>query len=109
MTRDELVKQTGRLIAEGERLQKQPSLPALRTWLQLSDELLSAAWGSMDRYHLIWLTVGRSNEVRGRPMSEEEQAAYVRAVADQKTAALQMSLKAAEAQMPFVGESSPKG
>src|SRR4051794_12857349 len=104
MTRDELVERTERLIAEGERLQKQPSMPALRTWLQLSDELLSAAWGSMDRYHLVWLTVGRSNEVRGRPMTEAEQSAYVRGVAEQKNAALQMSLKAVRDHMPFVGE-----
>ena len=105
MTRSELIERTQRLIAEGERLQKQPSLPALRTWLQLSDELLSAAWGSMDRYHLVWLSVGRSNQVRGRPMTAEEESAYVRAVAAQKTAALQMSLKAADEQhMPFLGE-----
>lgn len=105
MTRSELIDRTARLIAEGERLQKQPSLPALRTWLQLSDELLSAAWGSMDRYHLVWLSVGRSNEVRGRGMTPEEQEAYVRDVAAQKTAALQMSLKAvAEQNMPFLGE-----
>jgi hypothetical protein len=104
MTRNELIERTTRLVAEGERLQKQPSMPALRTWLQLSDELLSDAWGSMDRYHLIWLTVGRSNAVRGRRMSEDEESAYVRDVATQKTAALQMSLKAAEDQMPFVGE-----
>jgi hypothetical protein len=105
MTRNELIERTTRLVAEGERLQKQPSMPALRTWLQLSDELLAAAWGSMDRYHLIWLTVGRSNEVRGRRMTEEEESAYVRDVAAQKTAALQMSLKAAHDNMPFVGES----
>jgi hypothetical protein len=104
MTRNELIERTTRLVAEGERLQKQPSMPALRTWLQLSDELLSEAWGSMDRYHLIWLTVGRSNAVRGRRMTEDEQSVYVRDVATQKTAALQMSLKAAEDQMPFVGE-----
>ena len=103
MTRDELIEQTRRLIAEGERLQKQPSLPAMRTWLQISDELLSSAWGSMDRYHLVWLTVGRSNEVRR--MTPEEESAYVREVAEQKTAALQMSLKAADEQhMPFLGE-----
>lgn len=104
MTRSELIERTSRLIAEGERLQVQPSLPALRTWLQLSDELLSVAWGSMDRYHLVWLTVGRSNEVRGRAMTDEEQSSYVRDVAAQKTAALQMSLKAAQDNMPFVGE-----
>ena len=45
MTRNELIERTQRLIAEGERLQKQPSLPALRTWLQLSDELLSVGVG----------------------------------------------------------------
>lgn len=105
MTRYELIERTRRLIAEGERLQKQPSLPALRTWLNLSDHLLSAAWGSMDRYHLVWLSVGRSNEIRGRRMTADEEAAYVRDVAAQKTAALQMSLKAADEQhMPFVGE-----
>jgi hypothetical protein len=109
MTRNELIGRTRRLVAEGERLQKKPSMPALRTWLQLSDELLSVAWGSMDRYHLVWLTVGRSNEVRGRPMTQEEEAAYVRDVAAQKTAALLMSLKAADEQhMPFVGE-TPEG
>src|SRR3954454_18916282 len=105
MTRNELIERTERLVAEGERLQKQPSLPALRTWLQLSDELLSEAWGSMDRYHLVWLSVGRSNDVRGRKMSSEEESAYVRGVAEQKNAALQMSLKAARDNMPFVGES----
>jgi len=105
MTRGDLIEQTSRLIAEGERLQKQPSLAALRTWLQISDELLSAAWGSMDRYHLVWLSVGRSNLVRGRQMTDEEQTGYVREVAEQKTAALRMSLKAADEQhMPFLGE-----
>ena len=104
MTRTELIERTQRLVAEGDRLQRQPSLPALRTWLQLSDELLSAAWGSMDRYHLVWLSVGRSNEVRGRAMSTGEESAYVRGVAEQKTAALLMSLKAAQDNMPFLGE-----
>ena len=104
MTRTELIERTQRLVAEGERLQKQPSMPALRTWLQLSDELLSVAWGSMDRYHLVWLSVGRSNEVRGRRMSADEEAGYVRGVASQKTAALQMSLKAAQDNMPFLGD-----
>ena len=107
MTRTELIERTQRLISEGERLQKQPSLAALRTWLQLSDELLSVAWGSMDRYHLVWLSVGRSNQVRGRRMTPEEESAYVRDVAEQKTAALQMSLKAAaEQHMPFLGETA---
>ena len=105
MTRTELIERTRRLIAEGERLELQPGLAALRTWLQISDELLSAAWGSMDRYHLAWLSVGRSNAVRGRPMTDDEEQAYVRDVAAQKTAALRMSLKAVEEQhMPFLGE-----
>jgi hypothetical protein len=104
MKRSELIERTERLVAEGERLQKQPSLPALRTWLQLSDELLSEAWGSMDRYHLVWLSVGRSNDVRGRKMTAEEESAYVRGVAEQKNAALQMSLKATRDHMPFLGE-----
>ena len=106
MTRDELVDGTRRLIAEGERLQAQPSLGGLRTWLQLSDDLLSTAWGSMDRYHLAWLMVGKpADVVRGRPMTADEETAYVREVAEQKTAALRMSLDAVERQgMPFVGE-----
>lgn len=106
MTRDQLVRATDRLIAEGERLDAAPSLAALRTWIALSDELLSAAWGSMDRYHLAWLMVGRpADAVRGRVMTPEEEAAYVREVAAAKTAALRMSRKAvAEDGMPFLGE-----
>ena len=92
MTRDQLIGETKRLIAEGERLPANPSLIALRTWLQLSDELLARAWGTMDRYHLAWLMVGKPKAiVRGRPMTSAEEAAYVREVAGQKTAAL-MSL-----------------
>jgi hypothetical protein len=48
--------------------------------------------------------------VRGRPMTPDEEAAYVREVAEQKTAALRMSLDAVERQgMPFVGESGGVG
>ena len=107
MTREELILRTRQLIGEGERLQAMPSMVGLRTWLQLSDDLLAAAWGSMDRYHLVWLGVGRpKDQVRGRPMAEDEADSYVREVADQKTAALRMSLKAAEDGMPFVGETA---
>lgn len=83
-------------------------MEAMRTWLAVSDALLADAWGSMDRYHLSWLMVGKSAlGPRGRPMTEAETAAYVRDVATQKTAALRMSLKAVEEQnMPFVGEST---
>ena len=111
MTRDELVRDTRQLIAEGERLTANPSQPALRVWLQLSDDLLARAWGSMDRYHLAWLMVGKPKGiVRGRPMTPEEEADYVREVAEQKTAALRMSLDAVERQgMPFVGESGGVG
>ncbi|HEX5465915.1 MAG TPA: hypothetical protein VFW92_04475 [Candidatus Limnocylindrales bacterium] len=106
MTRDELIAHTHQLIDEGQRLQTSPSLGALRLWLQLSDDLLASAWGPMDRYHLAWLSVGRpKGRVRGRSMTPDEEAAYVREVAEQKTAALRMSLKAvAEQGMPFVGE-----
>jgi hypothetical protein len=111
MTRDELILRTRQLIAEGERLAADPSLTALQTWLQLSDDLLATAWGSMDRYHLAWLMVGKPKGiVRGRPMTGDEEAAYVREVAAQKTAALRMSLDAIERQgMPFVGESGGVG
>ena len=60
----------------------------------------------MDRYHLAWLMVGKPKGiVRGRAMTADEEAAYVREVATQKNAALRMSLDAVERQhMPFVGE-----
>lgn len=111
MTRDELILRTRQLIAEGERLQAQPSLTALQTWLQLSDDLLAAAWGTMDRYHLAWLMVGKPKDiVRGRAMTDAEEAAYVHEVADQKTAALRMSLDAVQRQgMPFHGETGGVG
>ena len=106
MRRSELVARTEQLIAEGERLQQAPSIAGLRVWIQLSDDLLSTAWGSMDRYHLAWLMVGRSSDaVRGRALTPAEETAYVRDVAAQKTAALRMSLKAvARDAMPFRGE-----
>jgi len=106
VTRDELISRTRQLVAEGDRLQVQPTLPALQTWLQLSDDLLVAAWGSMDRYHLSWLMVGKPKDiVRGRPMTPDEEDAYVREVAEAKTSALRMSLDAVERQgMPFKGE-----
>jgi hypothetical protein len=109
VTRDELILRTRQLIDEGDRLQGSPSLGALQVWLQLSDELLRTAWGTMDRYHMSWLMVGKSRSiVRGRAMRPEEEADYVREVAAQKTAALRMSLEAAERrQMPFVGETPP--
>ena len=111
MTRDELILRTRQLIAEGERLDADPSMTALTTWLQLSDDLLSHAWGTMDRYHLAWLMVGKPRGiVRGRPMTPDEEAAYVREVVSQKTAALRMSLDAVERQgMPFVGETGGVG
>ena len=107
VTRDEYIRAVRALISEGEELSDRPSLAALRAWIAASDELLRSAWGSMDRYHLSWLMVGRpSDGVRGRPMTPAEEAGYVREVAAAKTAALRMSLKAvAEDGMPFVGES----
>jgi len=106
MTRDELISRTRQLVDEGDRLQAQPTLRGLQTWIQLSDDLLAAAWGSMDRYHLAWLMVGKPKQiVRGRPLTPDEEAAYVREVAEAKTSALRMSLDAVERQgMPFVGE-----
>jgi hypothetical protein len=111
VTRDELIARTRQLIDEGDRLVAQPSLGAMQVWLQLSDDLLSAAWGSMDRYHLAWLMVGKPKAiVRGRAMTATEEADYVREVATQKTAALRMSLDAVERQgMPFVGETGGLG
>ena len=106
MTREELVRRTRQLIDEGDRLVANPGNAALKVWLQLTDDLLSAAWGSMDRYHLAWLQVGRpSASVRGRAMTAEEEAGYVREVAAAKTAVLRMSVEALTRHgMPFVGE-----
>jgi hypothetical protein len=106
MTRQELIKRTRQLIDEGDRLIANPSLDGLRTWLQLSDDLLSTAWGPMDRYHLAWLQVGRPRDiVRGRKLTDAEADAYVREVAAAKTAVLRMSAEAvARRGMPFVGE-----
>ena len=111
MTRDDLIVATRQLIDEGDRLRAAPSLASLQVWLQRSDDLLATAWGSMDRYHLAWLMVGKPKGiVRGRPMTADEEAAYVREVAEQKTAALRMSLDAVERQgMPFVGETGGAG
>jgi hypothetical protein len=111
VTRDDLIAGTRQLIDEGDRLRANPSLASLQMWLKRSDDLLATAWGSMDRYHLAWLMVGKpKGVVRGRPMTPDEEAAYVREVAEQKTAALRMSLDAVERQgMPFVGESGGVG
>jgi hypothetical protein len=80
----------------------------MRTWLALSDELLSQAWGSMDRYHLAWLMVGKSTDApRGRQLTRDEEARYVRDVAAQKTDVLRTSLGAVQQGMPFLGESRP--
>jgi hypothetical protein len=108
MTRVELILRTRQLIAEGERLAAAPSLTALQTWLQLSDDLLATAWGSMDRYHLAWLLVGKPKGiVRGRPMTPDEEAAYVREVAAQKTAARSVARPGASAR-GRVWERSPE-
>jgi hypothetical protein len=110
VTRIDLIARTSALIGEGDRLQLEPTLDALQGWIRASDALLSEAWGPMDRYHLSWLMVGRpAGTVRGRPMTPDEEAAYVRDVAGQKTTALRMSLGAAQQGMPFVGETPGDG
>jgi hypothetical protein len=111
MTRDEYISAVRDLVADGERIQQTPSLTGLRAWIATSDALLQAAWGSMDRYHLAWLGVGRpSKAVRGRAMTAAEEAGYVREVAAAKSAVLRLSLKAvAEDGMPFLGQDGPTG
>jgi hypothetical protein len=106
VTREELVRQTRQLIEEGDRIVANPGGAALKVWLQLTDQLLADAWGPMDRYHLAWLQVGRPSEaIRGRPMTADEEAGYVREVASAKTAVLRMSVEALTRHgMPFVGE-----
>jgi hypothetical protein len=109
--REQLVARTRQLIEEGDRLVAEPSLTGLRVWLQLSDDLLSTAWGTMDRYHLAWLMVGKPKGIiRGRAMTFDEETAYVREVAEQKMAPLRASLDAVERLgMPFRGETGGVG
>jgi hypothetical protein len=110
VTREELIARTRQLIEEGRRLLESPSLGALQLWLQLSDDLLRAAWGVMDRFHMAWLTVGRpARAVRGRPMTPDEEAAYVREVVVAKNAVLEGSLDAVLRGLPFVGEQGGVG
>lgn len=110
MTRDELIARTRQLIEEGRRLDANPSMNALQLWLQLSDDLLRTAWGTMDRFHMAWLTVGRPKAVvRGRRMTPDEEAAYVREVVAAKNAVLQGSLDSAARGLPFVGETGGVG
>ncbi len=105
MTRRELIERTRALVDEGGRLEREPELPGLRAWLAASDALLGAAWGTMERYHLAWLLVGKPKDaVRGRRMTPDEESAYVRVVARAKTAALRTSLAAARRGAPFPGE-----
>jgi hypothetical protein len=110
MRREELIARTRQLLDEGDRLGAAPQLGGLQLWLQLSDDLLRTAWGTMDRFHLAWLSVGRPRAaVRGRPMSPSEEAAYVQDVAAAKNAVLRASLDAAERGLPFVGETGGVG
>ena len=96
MTRDELITRTRQLVQEGERLRSQPSLAALQTWLKLSDDLLSVAWGQMDRYHLAWLMVGKpKNVVRGRRMTQG---------VDQNRVALMIAMLEKRAGMQLLGD-----
>jgi hypothetical protein len=106
VTRDELIRGTRLLVAEGEALAHRPSLAALQAWIGRSDRLLSEAWGTMDRWHLAWLMVGRPEGLpRGRAFGPEEEVSYVREVAAARTAVLRASLDAAERQaLPFLGE-----
>ncbi len=111
MKREDLISQTRRLMEEGDRINRAPSRPALNTWLAASDALLSDAWGSMDRYHLAWLEVGRiAQPLRGREISEAEEEQEIRAVVTAKGAVLRTSLDAVERlRMPFLGETQPRG
>ena len=63
MLRSELVDRTRHSLAEGDPLPANPTLGGLQTWLQLGDDLLVAAWGSIDRYHLSWLMVGDQKDI----------------------------------------------
>ena len=110
MKREDLVSQTRRLIEEGDRIDRSPSRAALNTWLAASDALLSEAWGSMDRYHLAWLEVGRiAQPLRGREISTDEEAQEIRSVVSAKGAVMRASLDAVERLgMPFLGETRPR-
>ena len=78
MTRDELIAGTRQLVDEGDRLRANPSLASLQMWLQRSDDLLATAWGSMDRYHLAWLMVGKPKGDRPRPTDDARRGGRLR-------------------------------
>ena len=110
MKREDLVRQTQELIDQGDRIARAPSRASLNTWLAASDALLAAAWGQMDRYHQAWLDVGRvAQPLRGRQISDEEEAEEVRAVVAAKGAVLRASLDAVDRLgMPFLGETKAR-
>ena len=110
MKRDDLVHQTQDLIDQGDRIARSPSRAALNTWLAASDALLADAWGSMDRYHLAWLEVGRiAQPLRGREISTDEEAQEIRSVVSAKGAVMRASLDAVDRLgMPFLGETRPR-
>ena len=106
MTRDELISRTRQLIDEGDRLLAQPSMGAMQLWLQLSDDLLATAWGSMDRYHLAWLMVGKPKSiVRGRPMTRRRGGRLRPRGRDaEDRGAADVARRRRRQGMPFVGE-----
>ena len=112
MTRDELIARTRQLIDEGDRLEADPSLGVAPASGSSAPTTCSRPRGGRwTATTSSWLMVGKPKDiVRGRPMTADEEAAYVREVAEQKTAALRMSLDAVERQhMPFAGETGGLG
>jgi hypothetical protein len=97
MTRRAFLKQTDRLIEQGESLVATPHWDLFRAWLLNSDELLERVWGRMDRYHLAWLNVGRDSAPSGSDLDEAGTARFIAELASAKLAVLR-TMRSAVAQ-----------
>jgi hypothetical protein len=82
MSRAAFLEETDRLIATGERLVDAPDWEAFREWL------LGRVWGWGDRYHLVWLNVGRDSAPPGSRLDEAGTARFIAGVASGKLAVL---------------------
>jgi hypothetical protein len=96
MSRRRFLDLTDRLIADGERLSREPDWNLFRAWLLNSDELLERVWGRMDRYHLAWLNVGRDSAPPGSSLDDEGTRRFVAEVASGKLAVLRTMRQAVE-------------
>ena len=78
-----------------------PDWDRFREWLIASDGLLERVWGRMDRYHLVWLNVGRDSAPPGSSLDEEGTRRFIGEVASGKLAVLR-TMRSAVARQGWV-------